>query len=203
MSKKDQFFGIIISAVILGREDLSATEKIIYSYVASFRRGCWKSNDDFARTLGISKRTLQRALRSLAEKELLAIDERHGRKIYDVFQKPNKKRTIEVRKDCGKPVEKVRHFGAGGDNLSRGGVNLSPQTNRGSRAILSPKEYKNKIKNKNEPPALAGNRPAGGSFSPERCSGSEGLGRPARSDFENTKDWIKALGCWKRKKAEK
>lgn len=94
IARKD-FFGVVVSAAILRNRELTITEKLVYSYIASYaKKVCCDSNEKIAERLGLSARTLTRALRELQEKGFVFIDFERGstsrRKIYDVFDKPSK-----------------------------------------------------------------------------------------------------------------
>lgn len=59
------FFGIIIPVEVLKNEELSVSEKFIYSYVMSYRKFCGDGNDKIARCLGVSVKTVTRSLARL------------------------------------------------------------------------------------------------------------------------------------------
>ena len=91
------FFGIVIPARILRDKHLTPTDKLVYSHIASYGKGfCLDSNEWMCERLDIGLRTLQRSLTKLHKDGYIFIANREWkyRKIYDVFEKPHKKRVL-------------------------------------------------------------------------------------------------------------
>ena len=64
---KREFWGIIIPVEILDSTEISANEKIVYGYVASYRKMCLDSNEKIAERLSVSEKTVSRALQKLQD----------------------------------------------------------------------------------------------------------------------------------------
>lgn len=175
MGQNDQrgFFGIVIPKEILEDRELSIAEKLIYGYIASFRRCCFESNETIAQKLGVSESTVKHAIPVLFVKGYLFVEKVNGnnnaRRIYSVLDDP-KKIAYLAKKGlfgaCGKDVENstpvVQNLHDVVQNLHNTETGV-----RSAKFAHKEKEYnKNKVKSEQEPNSTtagsAGNGPAGG-----------------------------------------
>ncbi len=103
MSQNNQrdFFGVIIPVKILGNNELSISEKFVYSYVASYGKFCADSNAKIASRLGISPKTVTRSLARLQQLNYIqfvyANNNNASRKIYDIYGKSPKKSFLGLK----------------------------------------------------------------------------------------------------------
>lgn len=119
MKKQGVFFGIVVKTEILSSSELTIAEKFVFSYVDSYNGACLDSNDKIADRLGLSVPTVSRSLKSLRDKDFVFMEYEKGnharRKVYALFNKPNKKRTL-VMKNRGRASSfpqtftQVNHF---------------------------------------------------------------------------------------------
>lgn len=164
-----RFFGIVITKELLENRELKLMEKVIYSYIASYKNCCYESNSVIADKLGVSASGVSHAIQRMSALGMLFIDRANGndarRKLYPVFGKPNKLaylRKKQASKGCGKPVE---NFEGGSQNLLTTSQNLHTSKTGARLAKFATIEYRIKrIKQKTDnfcdtespPKALAG-----------------------------------------------
>lgn len=190
-NSQDKFFGIIISVELLENTELSVAEKFVYSYISSYKNCCADSNSKIGDRLGFSHRTVIRCLNHLEELGYIKTKYSNangvGRKIYDIYNKPNKKVVLsktrknreEIRaNNRGKDVEFSTSFPQFGENtiwcdkMSPWCDKMSLQKTEVGVTKCHPKNNKNKKKKENAeqkpnkcdyektPSGLAGERPA-------------------------------------------
>lgn len=106
------FFGIVISKEILNDRELTINEKFIYSYLASFQKYCFESNERIANKLGVSESSVRHTIPALTKKGYIVVEKvnnsNNKRRIYDVFNKPKKKLVLERKFNnsaCGKLIK--------------------------------------------------------------------------------------------------
>lgn len=105
MSQNNQkdFFGIIVPAKILNSNELSISEKFVYSYVASYGEFCGDGNDKIARRLGVSVKTVTRALARLQQLGYIEVKYTNNvsasRKIFDAYKAISKKSVFKAKND--------------------------------------------------------------------------------------------------------
>lgn len=103
MSQNNQkdFFGIVIPAKILENDNLSISEKFVYSYVASYGEFCGDGNDKIARRLGVSVKTVTRSLARLQELGYVEIKYTNNasasRKIFVAYKATSKKSVFKAK----------------------------------------------------------------------------------------------------------
>lgn len=103
MSQNNQkdFFGIVVPAKILENDNLSISEKFVYSYVASYGEFCGDGNDKIARRLGISVKTVTRSLARLQQLGYIEVKYTNNvsasRKIFDAYGLISKKNIFKVK----------------------------------------------------------------------------------------------------------
>jgi hypothetical protein len=149
-----RFFGIVIPKELLENRELSLTDKFVYGYIASYKNWCFESNSVIADKLGISASGVSHSIAKLAKMDMIFIERTNGndarRKLYPVFNKPNKLaylKKIHAKKTCGKPVE---NFEGGLQNLLTTSQNLLPSITGERFAKFATIEYRIKrIKQKN------------------------------------------------------
>lgn len=94
-----EFFGIIVPIGILGENELSVCEKFVYSYVASYSKFCADSNAKIADRLGLSAKTVSRAIGRLQKLGYFEIKYGNAnsasRKIFDLHKKSYIKRVTK------------------------------------------------------------------------------------------------------------
>ena len=86
---------VIMPIEILQSKELSCNEKILYCYLNLFKKGvCFQSNEKLCEMTGLEERTLQRALKKLAELKYVFIEYVNNnsamRRIYVVLDNPKK-----------------------------------------------------------------------------------------------------------------
>lgn len=86
---------VIMPIEILQSKELSCNEKILYCYLNLFKKGvCFQSNEKLCEMTGLEERTLQRALKKLAEMKYIFIEYVNNnsamRRIYVVVDNPKK-----------------------------------------------------------------------------------------------------------------
>lgn len=86
---------VIMPIEILQSKELSCNEKILYCYLNLFKKGvCFQSNEKLCEMTGLEERTLQRALKKLAEMKYIFIEYVNNnsamRRIYTVLDNPKK-----------------------------------------------------------------------------------------------------------------
>lgn len=86
---------VIMPIEILQSKELSCNEKILYCYLNLFKKGvCFQSNEKLCEMTGLEERTLQRALKKLAEMKYIFIEYVNNnsamRRIYVVLDNPKK-----------------------------------------------------------------------------------------------------------------
>lgn len=86
---------VIMPIEILQSKELSCNEKILYCYLNLFKKGvCFQSNEKLCEMTGLEERTLQRALKKLAEMKYVFIEYVNNnsamRRIYVVLDNPKK-----------------------------------------------------------------------------------------------------------------
>lgn len=86
---------VIMPIEILQSKELSCNEKILYCYLNLFKKGvCFQSNEKLCEMTGLEERTLQRALKKLAEIKYIFIEYVNNnsamRRIYVVLDNPKK-----------------------------------------------------------------------------------------------------------------
>lgn len=86
---------VIMPIEILQSRELSCNEKILYCYLNLFKKGvCFQSNEKLCEMTGLEERTLQRALKKLAEMKYIFIEYVNNnsamRRIYTVLDNPKK-----------------------------------------------------------------------------------------------------------------
>lgn len=95
------FFGIVIPVKILENNELSISEKFVYSYVASYGEFCGDGNNKIARRLGVSTKTVTRALAKLQGAGYIEVKYTNNvnasRRIVDACKPAPKVRTFRVR----------------------------------------------------------------------------------------------------------
>lgn len=134
---KRGFWGVIIPVEILDSQELTATEKIIYGYVASFQKVCFESNERIAEKTATGERSVSRALQKLEEMGYVFIELVNGdnskRRIYAVFENP-KKLAYLANRGMFKSYPQSRQIG---DSQRQNGENdgVSRQNGENSRQI--------------------------------------------------------------------
>lgn len=180
-----KFFGIVISKELLENSELKLMDKVIYSYIASYKNFCYESNGAIADKLGVSSSSVSHSIQRLAELGLVFVGRVNGndsrRKLYPVFGKPNKLAYLRKKhgsKACGKPVE---NFEGGSQNLLTTSQNLRTSKTGVRLAKFATIEYR--IKRIKQKPAKIG-----GAERPSKAwlGAFDGLARPARDaqDYE-------------------
>ena len=86
---------VIMPIEILQSKELSCNEKILYCYLNLFKRGmCFQSNEKLCEMTGLEERTLQRALKKLADMKYIFIEYVNNnsamRRIYTLLDNPKK-----------------------------------------------------------------------------------------------------------------
>lgn len=184
MENQNKFFGIVVSRDILESRELSAGEKLVYSYIASFQRCCYESNARIADKLGLSESSVAHAMPKLMAMGLIFVvksnNNSRARVVYDVKNNAKKLAYLERKykpKGCGKPVENSK---GPMQNLHLPMQNLHSQKTGVESAKFADKEKeynKNTMKtNKNRtytPAGLAGFGPASRLAVKRRDFGSE------------------------------
>jgi DNA-binding MarR family transcriptional regulator len=205
-NSRQGFFGIIITKEVLDDKELNITEKVVYGYVASFRRCCFESNEAIADKLGVSESTVSHTLPKLVSKGYLFIEKtsNNNRRIYSVLDDPKKLAYLAKKgafklaeNNENKPVEKpVENYENVRQNMPNVRQNLPdvrqnmPNEITGVRsakfADIDIEENKNKAKTEqnpntyNTPAGTAGKRPASRRY-------------PKRSDYESDMDYERAF----------
>lgn len=103
MKQERGFTGIWIPAHIVLNQELTIIEKLIYAYFASFSKGvCTHSNELIAERTGSSPATITRSIKSLSEKQFIAVEfvngSNHKRRIYAIFDDPKKLEYLKTKK---------------------------------------------------------------------------------------------------------
>lgn len=194
------FFGVIIPIKLLDNPDLTSGEKIVYAYIASYRKACFDTNERIAQKTGTPERTVQRAIANLTKLGFIAVEFANNnsakRRIYAVMDEPKKlaylakKGLIKTDIDDAESFPQgVRQNGAPSDEVRQNGVvarqNGAPQNRgevrqNGAQRIIE--------ENKNKAPDAAGpveNRPS-----------NVGAPRPMRKNFKTNEEYEKALYAW-------
>lgn len=111
-STGQKFFGIVISKELLANRELSLADKVIYSYVASFKNFCVESNHNIADKIGVSTSTVAHSISKLEGAGFIFVEKMNGnnsaRRLYAVADKPNRLAYLKQKNRkmaCGKPVE--------------------------------------------------------------------------------------------------
>jgi len=164
MKKKDKFFGVVVSRDILENRELSASDKLIYSYIASFQKCCYESNAKIATKIGVSESSVAHAMSKLAVMGLIFVvkssNNSRARMIFDVKNNDKKLSYLEQKyqsKTCGKLVENskvpMQNLHSPMQNLQRSLTGVES-----AKFADKDKEYnKNKVKtNKNRTYTSAG-----------------------------------------------
>lgn len=86
---------VIMPIEILQSKELSCNEKILYCYLNLFKKGvCFQGNEKLCEMTGLEERTLQRALKKLAEMKYIFIEYVNNnsamRRIYTLLDNPKK-----------------------------------------------------------------------------------------------------------------
>lgn len=111
-NNSQKFFGIVISKDLLANRELSLADKVVYSYIASFKNFCIESNHNIADKIGVSTSTVAHSISKLEGADFIFVEKLNGnnsaRRLYAVANKPNrlaylKQKTRKMA--CGKPVE--------------------------------------------------------------------------------------------------
>lgn len=202
--EKRGFWGVIVPMEILDNTDISANEKIVYCYVASYTKVCLDSNERIAERLGISERTVTSALGKLEKLQYVCIEYLNGnsskRRIYAVYENP-KKIAYLVKKGMFNIDNKAsfpqgsKNCEEGSKNCEEGSKSCEPQNGgEGSKNCYQRiKEEKEEGKTEQKPndttdrASLAGCGPARSGL---------GLIRPRRADFESDDDYAEACYNW-------
>lgn len=193
------FFGVIIPIKLLDNPDLTVGEKMVYAYVASYRKACFDTNDRIAERLGISKRTVQRALKNMTRLGFLVIEnigeDSNKRRIYAILDDPKKleylaKKGLLNREE---PESFPQGFPQGRQNVTPPRQNVTPPRqnvtppNRGEGRQNVTQRIKEENKNKAPGAAMPSGKPAGGAGAP----------RPKRKDFQTHEEYVEAIYAWK------
>jgi DNA-binding Lrp family transcriptional regulator len=111
-NNSQKFFGIVISKELLANRELSLADKVVYSYVASFKNFCVESNHNIADKIGVSTSTVAHSISKLEGAGFIFVEKMNGnnsaRRLYAVADKPNRLAYLKQKKRkmaCGKPVE--------------------------------------------------------------------------------------------------
>lgn len=100
-NQKRGFWGVIVPMEILDNTDISANEKIVYCYVASYTKMCLDSNERIAERIGVSEHTVTRALKKLSELGYVFIEfvnnDNSKRRIYAIHENPKKLAYLEKK----------------------------------------------------------------------------------------------------------
>lgn len=111
-STGQKFFGIVITKELLANRELSLADKVVYSYVASFKNFCVESNHNIADKIGVSTSTVAHSISKLEEAGFIFVEKVNGnnsaRRLYAVADKPNRLEYLKQKNRkmaCGKPVE--------------------------------------------------------------------------------------------------
>lgn len=78
LARDAYYFGLVIKRSVLERRGLSLSEKLVLAYVTTYRKGCFEPNTQISRKLGIGKRTVERAVKTLAAKKEISIIHKKG-----------------------------------------------------------------------------------------------------------------------------
>ena len=173
------FFGIVIQKELLDNRELKLVDKLVYSYIASFKNCCYEPNKVIADKLGISSSSVSHSIAHLSEIGMLFVKRTNGndasRTLYAVFNNPNKLAYLQKKyssEGCGKPVE---NFKGGLQNLLTSSQNLLTPLTGERLAKFATIEYR--IKRIKE-----GTAKIGVSESPSKAmfGAFEGLAKPSR-----------------------
>lgn len=111
-STGQKFFGIVISKELLANRELSLADKVVYSYVASFKNFCVESNHNIADKIGVSTSTVAHSISKLEGVGFIYVEKMNGnnsaRRLYAVADKPNRLAYLKQKNRkmaCGKLVE--------------------------------------------------------------------------------------------------
>lgn len=99
---------VIMPIEILQSKELSCNEKILYCYLNLFKKGvCFQSNEKLCEMTGLEERTLQRALKKLAEMRFIFIEYVNNnsamRRIYVILDNPKKLEYLAKKGMFGMP----------------------------------------------------------------------------------------------------
>lgn len=185
---KREFWGIIIPVEILDSTEISANEKIVYGYVASYRKMCLDSNEKIAERLSVSEKTVSRALQKLQDMGYVYIEFVNGnssrRRIFTIFENPKKLQYL-MKKGLLKQSFAQDGQNVPGQNVQVAGQNVQPQ-NRGEggqnvhHRIIEEKE---EGETEQKPNGTAG-------------VAMGATGRPRRKDFDNEDEYVNAMYNW-------
>lgn len=194
---KRGFWGVIIPVEILDSQELTASEKIIYAYVASFQKVCFESNETIAAKTCTGERSVSRALQKLEELGYIYVEfinnDNSKRRLYAVFENP-KKLAYLASKGMFKSYQQSRQNGErgaendggsrqNGENSCQNGESPNGGESRqiGDHRIKNTKEYSQPEQKPNGMAGLAGEVPAR---------------LPKRSEYESQEEFEKALYAW-------
>jgi predicted transcriptional regulator len=111
-STGQKFFGIVIPKELLANRELGLADKVVYSYVASFKNFCVESNHNIADKIGVSISTVAHSIPRLEGAGFIFVEKMNGnnlaRRLYAVADKPNRLTYLKQKNrkmPCGKPVE--------------------------------------------------------------------------------------------------
>lgn len=104
-----RFFGIVIPKEILENRELRIPDKMIYGYIASYKKCCIETNHIIADKLCISTSAVAHGLARLEEARLIFVEkvncDNSKRRIYALLNKPGLANYLEQKdlwKTCGK-----------------------------------------------------------------------------------------------------
>lgn len=194
------FWGVIIPMEILDNTDISANEKIVYCYIASYTKVCLDSNERIAERLGIGVNTVSRALKSLGELGYVFVEFINGdnskRRIYAIHENP-KKVAYLAKKGL---FNSFPHSHQNGGSSHQNGVTShqnGESQNGGESHQIGEQRIKNK-KNKEDTEQKPNMEQHGQASSagdwPARSALD--LPRPKRADFTNDEEYSEACYNW-------
>lgn len=194
------FFGVIIPIKLLDNPDLTPGEKIVYAYIASYRKACFDSNDKIAERTGVPERTVRRALSNLTKYGFIYIEFINGstskRRIYAILDDPKKlkyliqKGLLNREEPEGSPQGSplTGQNGQSEELTGQNGQSTGQNGQSANRGMTGQNGHQRIEENKNKAPDAAGpakNRPS-----------NVGAPRPKRKDFQTQEEYEKALYAW-------
>lgn len=205
MSTKDDnergFFGIIIPKELLENKELSITEKVIFGYIASFRKACFRSNAEIADQLGVSESSVSHAVPKLEKMGYLFVekDPRNNnlRRIYSVLENPKKLAYLASRgmwknlcKTNDNPTERRQNLPARKQNLPTPPTSV---TGKAKAKFADIDKNKKEERNNRTETELENNASSSGFL------GAELTARPLRKNYESDEEWEQAYYKWNKR----
>lgn len=194
--EKRGFFGVIVPIEILDDPNLTPGEKLIYSYVASYSKACFDSNERIAERLGVGERSVSRALQVLSELGYVYVElvgnNNSARRIYAVFENPKKLAYLASKGMFSRNAQSYpqsRQNGETSEDSRQIGVDsrqIGDTRNGGDSRQIGDQRIrinKNKDDTEQKPNGSAG-------------SACVAASRPKRKDFESDEEFDRAFYDW-------